>query len=99
MCSELEDVRLKEPVSYRILKELIDFAIRVENGAEGIAELISNPPKLHVTEADVKYMIKNKGRIFNERSDDDVDYSRCRLPNARERDQIGHKAAVEIKEV
>lgn len=84
-------------MSYQLLKELIEFSIKIGNEAKAIAELVSRPPSLVVHEADVAFLVQHKERIFAEPMEDDVDYSRCRPPNVRRKEQLTHQTAKAIK--
>lgn len=98
VCSDLENYRIETPLAYKMLQKLIEFASKPQNNAEGLAELISHPPQLSPSQGDVKFVIENRERIFNEPSVDDVNYSRCRPPNVRRVVQMAHKAATIIQD-
>lgn len=99
MCSQIEDVRKNNPMTYKMLQGIVQFAIRMKGTMKDyrkeIADLISRPPKLFQTEAAIYYLMINYSRIFRKPSPDDVGYSRCRPPNARVKEQLEGKAMTE----
>lgn len=80
-----------------MLKEIIEFSIKIGNEAKAIAELVARPPSLVVHEADVTFLVQNKERIFAEPMEEDVDYSRCSPPNVRRKRQLANQTAKAIK--
>lgn len=98
-CTKIEDVRESQPIIYKILHQLIKFAIRLETNGYAVSELLAHPLSAeHFTQSHVQFLIKNYQGIFVEPMPDDVHYSRCHSRNMRKKMQIQHKSAVHLRE-
>lgn len=102
MCSDIEAIRQKSPIGYQMLKEIVEFASKWGINGKQIAELISRPPKLTVSEEAAQYLIKNKVRIFSEPSTaeavDDDNRPRCRPSSGKVHLRMTLDANEEIRE-
>lgn len=104
VCTKIEDVRKSQPIAYKILQHLIDFA--VEMGKTGSLETSANAVSkllVHRLSTDqfqqhhVLFLMSHSKRMFNQPSPDDVNYSRCHLEIERKKQQIDHKKVSEFR--